>query len=144
MARMREEQMRFGLSVACLLVVNAANTPGLAQDHGHARPDLVLEQTVEGMPRDERQSVRFLTASFKPSDRTVRHTHRFPVTVYVLEGAFTLEMKGRAPITVKAGEAFVEPANVEMVGSNQSATEMTKVVIVYVSTPDTPFLDLVQ
>ena len=42
---------------------------------------------------------------------------------------------------VRAGEAMVEPPNVAMVGYNPSATEPTKVVIFYVSTPDTPFLD---
>ena len=61
------------------------------------------------MPRDEQQSVRIMTATFKPGDQTVRHTHRFPVAVYVLEGTFTLELKGRPPIAVKAGEALVEP-----------------------------------
>jgi hypothetical protein len=42
---------------------------------------------------------------------------------------------------VKTGEAMVEPPNVEMTGYNPSATEPTKVVIFYVSTPSTPFLD---
>jgi quercetin dioxygenase-like cupin family protein len=64
------------------------------------------------------------------------------VTVYILEGAFTLELDGRAPITVKAGEAMVEPPNVKMTGYNRSATEPLKVVIFYVSDPDTPFLDM--
>ena len=77
--------------------------------------------------------MRVLTATFKPGDKTVYHTHRFPVTVYVLEGAFTLDLKGRPPVTVKAGEAMVEPPNVAMTGYNPSATEMTKVVIFYVS-----------
>ena len=36
---------------------------------------------------------------------------------------------------------MVEPADVAMTGHNPSATELTKVVIFYVSTPDTPFLD---
>ena len=63
--------------------------------------------------------------------------------VYVLEGAFTLELEGRAPITVKAGEAMVEPPNVKMTGYNRSATEPLRVLIVYTSDPDTPFLDLV-
>ena len=71
-------------------------------------------------------------------------THRFPVTVYVLEGAFTLELDGRAPITVKAGEAMVEPPKVAMTGYNRSATELTKVIIFYVSANDTPFLDLLH
>jgi quercetin dioxygenase-like cupin family protein len=115
--------------------------PAAAQEKGLARPDLVLQQVVEGLPKEERQSVRVLTATFNPGDKTVHHTHRFPVTVYVLEGAFRLELKGREPLTVRAGEAMVEPPNVAMTGYNPSATEKTRVVIFYVSTPETPFLD---
>jgi quercetin dioxygenase-like cupin family protein len=115
--------------------------PAAAQEKGLARPDLVLQQVVEGLPKEDRQSVRVLTATFNPGDKTVHHTHRFPVTVYVLEGAFRLELQGREPLTVKAGEAMVEPPNVAMTGFNPSATEKTRVVIFYVSTPETPFLD---
>ncbi len=115
--------------------------PAAAQEKDLARPDLVLQQVVEGLPKEERQSVRVLTATFNPGDKTVHHTHRFPVTVYVLEGAFRLELQGREPLTVRAGEAMVEPPNVAMTGYNPSATEKTRVVIFYVSTPDTPFLD---
>ena len=118
--------------------------PAPAQNHTLTGPDLVLEQTVAGMPRDEKQSVRVMTATFKPGDNTLRHIHRFPVTVYVLEGTFTLELQGREPLIAKAGEAIVEPPNVEMVGYNRSATEPTKVVVVYVSTPNTPFLEPVH
>jgi quercetin dioxygenase-like cupin family protein len=117
-----------------------------AQQHGAAapnitKPNMVLQQVVEGLPTDDKQTVRVMTATFKPGDKTVYHTHRFPVTVYVLEGAFTLELEGRPPLTVKAGEAMVEPPKVPMTGYNRSATE-TKVVIFYVSTNDTPFLDM--
>jgi quercetin dioxygenase-like cupin family protein len=133
--------MRLGYALGCALAGVAFSATALAQDHGLARPNLVLEQVVESLPRDVRQSVRVLTATFKPGDRTVAHTHRFPVTVYVIEGAFTLELKDRPAIIVKAGEAIVEPPNVEMTGYNRSASQLTKVVIVYVSTPDTPFLD---
>ena len=115
-----------------------------AQESGIARPDLVLRELVAGMPRGERQEVRVITASFKPGDKTVFHTHRFPVTVYVLEGAFTLDLEGRAPVTIKTGEAFVEPPNVKMTGHNRSTTEPLKVVVFYVSDADTPFLDLVH
>ena len=96
------------------------------------------------MPTHERQSVRVLTASFKPGDQTVFHTHRSPVTVYILEGAFTLELEGRPPITVKAGQAFVEPPNVKMTGYNRSSSEPLRLVIFYVSEPDTPFLDILH
>ena len=85
--------------------------------------------------------MRVLTASFKPGDKTVFHTHRFAVTVFILEGAFMLELEGRAPVVVKAGQAFVEPPNVKMTGYNRNSTEPLRVVIFYVSDPDTPFLD---
>ena len=130
--------MRMALS-GVLLAISGA--PACAQAPGVAKPNLVLQQIVEGLPRDDKQAVRVMTATFKPGDKTVYHSHRFPVTVYVLEGTFTLELKDRPPLTVRAGEAMVEPADVAMIGHNPSATEPTKVVIFYVSTPDTPFLD---
>jgi quercetin dioxygenase-like cupin family protein len=121
-----------------------SSVPASAQQAGIAKPNLVLEDVIKGMPRDERQSVRIMTATFKPGDQTVRHSHRFPVAVYVLEGTFTLELKGRTPIAVKAGEALVEPPDTEMVGYNRSTTEPARVVIFYVATPGTPFLDLLH
>ncbi len=118
--------------------------PAFAQQPGLARPNEVLSQTVEQMPRGDKQQVRVLTASFKPGDRTVFHTHRSPVTVYVLEGQFTLELEGRPTVVVSAGNAYVEPPNVKMTGFNRSAAESLKVVIFYVSDVATPFLDPVQ
>jgi quercetin dioxygenase-like cupin family protein len=88
--------------------------------------------------------VRVLTASFKPGDKTVFHTHRFPVTVFISEGTFTLVLEGRPPVVVKAGQAFVEPPNVKMTGYNRSSTEPLRVVIYYSSDPETPFLDPIQ
>ena len=132
-----------------LLAGLCVGNPASAQQHGAAapniaRPNMVLQQVVEGLPTDDKQTVRVMTATFKPGDKTVYHTHRFPVTVYVLEGAFTLELDGRPPLTVKAGEAMVEPQKVAMTGYNRSATETTRVVIFYVSANDTPFLDMMS
>ena len=135
--------MKRSIAVGAAFVGLLMALPSTAQDPGTARPQLVVKEIVRGMPRGERQEVRVLTATITPGQKTPHHTHRFPVTVYVLDGAFTLEMEGRAPVTVKAGEAMVEPANVKMTGYNRSATEPARVVIVYVSDPDTPFLDVV-
>ena len=111
---------------------------------GQARPEPTLREIVTGMPRGERQEVRVLTATIKPGDKTLFHTHRFPVTVYMLEGAFTLEMEGRPPVTIRAGEAMVEPPNVKMTGYNRSTADPIRLVIFYVSDPDTPFLDPIR
>ena len=100
-----------------------------------------LNELVAGMPQGEKQQVRVLTATLEPGDKTVFHTHRFPVALYILEGAFTLELEGRSPVTIKAGDAMVEPPNVKMSGYNRSTTEPMRVVTFYVSDPGTPFLD---
>lgn len=126
-----------GLAVAALGLTSGS---AVAQP----RPDAVLREIVRGMPRGEQQEVRVFTATVQPGDTTVFHTHRFPVTVYILDGAFTLEMEGRAPVTVKAGQAMVEPPGVKMTGYNRSATDPIRLVIFYVSDPETPFLDPVR
>lgn len=126
---------------AALLGLAALAAAHAAQAQGTAKPELLLQEVVAGMPRGAEQEVRVLTATFAPGDRTVFHTHRFPVAVYVLQGTFTLELEGRRPIVVKAGEAMVEPPDVRMTGYNRSTTEPLRVVIFYVSDPGTPFLD---
>src|SRR5437667_11338801 len=115
-----------------------------AQEQGVVKPQLLLSEIVQGMPKGEKQEVCVLTANFQPHDKTLFHTHRFPVTVYVLEGAFTLEMEGREPVTVKAGLAMIMPPNVKMTGYNHSSTDPLRLVIFNVGDPDTPFLDPVH
>ena len=128
--------MRNALVVSAAFVTLVISSPSMAQP-----PPPLLREIVQGMPKVERQEVRVITATLKPGEKTPFHTHRFPVTVYVLEGTFTLEMEGRAPVTVGAGHAMVEPPQVKMTGYNRSSTEPMRVVIFYVSDPDTPFLD---
>src|ERR1700676_3132661 len=127
----------FSLAFAVLLGSSIA----IAQERGVIKPQLLLNEIVQGMPKGEKQEVRVLTASFQRGDKTMFHTHRFPVTVYVLEGAFTLEMEGRKPVTVTAGPAIVMPPHVKMTGYNRTSAESLRVVIFSVSDPDTPFLD---
>jgi quercetin dioxygenase-like cupin family protein len=126
---------------AILLAIGSGAGPSLAQQPGFAAPQLLLREAVSGMPKGDAQEVRVMTATFKPGDRTVFHTHRSPVTVYVLEGQFTLELEGRAPLVVSAGQAYVEPPNVKMTGYNKSPAQPLRVLIFYVSDPGTPFLD---
>jgi len=133
-------------SPALALAAFLLAAPGVTHSHegALAKPQLLLREVVQGIPRGESQEVRVMTATFRPGDRTVFHTHRSPVTVYVLEGQFTLELEGRAPVTVGAGQAYVEPPQVRMTGYNRSDKEILRVVIFYVSDPGTPFLDEVR
>jgi quercetin dioxygenase-like cupin family protein len=129
-------------SALAILAVLVSTGLAFGQDAGFAKPNSVIRQIVDGMPKGDKQEISVFTATFKPGDKTVFHTHRFPVTVYVLEGTFTLELDGRPPLVAKAGESIVEPPNVKMTGYNRSTSDFTKVVIFYVGDPGTPFLDL--
>ena len=51
----------------------------------------------------------------QPGQKTPFHTHRFPLTLYVLEGGFTLELEGQPGVILHAGESMVEPPNVKMI-----------------------------
>ncbi|PYL67168.1 MAG: hypothetical protein DMF28_09800 [Verrucomicrobia bacterium] len=128
----------FGFAVLLISLV------AMAQEQGVIKPQLLLSEIINGMPKGEKQEVRVLTASFKPGDKTMFHTHRFPVTVYVLEGAFTLELEGREPVTVKAGQPIIMPPHVKMTGYNRSSTDPLRLVIFNVSDPGTPYLDPVH
>jgi quercetin dioxygenase-like cupin family protein len=135
-------RLRNSMIVSAGLVALVSSPTSMAQEQSAAKPPPpLLREIVQGMPKGETQEVRVLTATLKPGEKTPFHTHRFPVTAYVLEGTFTLEMEGRAPVTVKAGQAIVEPPRVKMTGYNRSSSEPMRVVIFYVSDPDTPFLD---
>jgi quercetin dioxygenase-like cupin family protein len=135
--------MRSSIGVGVALMALVVPLASLAQQQGPPKPPApLLSEIVQGMPKGEKQEVRVILATLKPGEVTPFHTHRFPVTAYILEGTFTLEMEGRAPVTVTAGQAIVEPPQVKMTGYNRSSTEVMRVLIFYVSDPDTPFLDV--
>jgi quercetin dioxygenase-like cupin family protein len=107
---------------------------------GMAQLTPLLRQVVTALPGGGEQEIRVLLAVLQPGDVTPRHTHRFPVTVWVSEGEFTLALDGEAPIAVRAGEALVEPADVPMTGRNNGNVP-ARMALFYVCTPDVPFAD---
>jgi quercetin dioxygenase-like cupin family protein len=140
--RRGEVEMRSSIGKHLAVVLLVFPLSSIAQQGNPAKPPPpILREIVQGMPKGEQQEVRVIVATLKPGEKTPFHTHRFPVTAYVLEGTFTLEVEGRAPVTAKAGQAIVEPPQVKMTGYNRT-NEFMRVVIYYVSDPDTPFLDV--
>ena len=132
--------MKSLILLSLLVTFGATCGPALADEAAVVKPNLVLQQLVHGLPQGGESEIRVMTATFHTGDTTPVHTHGFPVTVYVIEGEFTAEMEGMAPITIRAGEAMVEPPNTVMTGLSRAATGDTKVVVFYVSTAGAPFL----
>lgn len=111
-----------------------------AQASGMAKLTPIHREVVDTLPRGPKQEIRVLTATLLPGDVTPRHTHRFPVTVHMTRGAFTLKLDGLDDVTVRAGEVFVEPAGVAMTGRNDGS-EPAEMALFYACEPDVPFAD---
>lgn len=123
--------------------MTAALTVGVTrstQDSGMAKLTPLHRETVQGMPVVQDQEIRLLFATLLPGDVTPYHSHRHPVTVYMLEGTFTLELDGRNPVHIEAGQVFVEPSGVNMTGSNNGDVP-ARMALFYVCEPDEPFAD---
>jgi len=120
------------------------NNPGESQQAAGpaAALKVVLRARVATMSTISAQEVRVMTGELEPGEQTPRHSHRFPVIVYVLEGSFSLDLADGRTLVAKAGEAILEPAHVAMVGHNRTA-EITRLVMTCVSEPDVPFADVV-
>lgn len=106
---------------------------------GMARLTPLHREMAAGLPGGEAE-VRVILAELSPGDRTPRHSHRHPVTVYMLEGVFTLELDGREAVAIAAGEVFVEPAGVGMTGWNRGEVP-ARMVLFYACAPGVPFAD---
>jgi quercetin dioxygenase-like cupin family protein len=114
-----------------------------AQDSGMAKLTPLHRELVAGLPRTATQEVRVLFATLMPGDVTPYHSHRFPVTVYMLEGAFTLELDDRDPVVIEPGQVYVESAGINMTGSNKGDVP-ARMTLFYVCEPDAPFADPVS
>lgn len=111
-----------------------------AQDSGMAKLTPLHREVARGMPTVQDQEIRVLFATLLPGDVTPYHSHRHPVTVYMMEGVFTLELDACDPIDVTAGQVFVEPSGVNMTGRNNGRVP-ARMVLFYVCEPDEPFAD---
>jgi quercetin dioxygenase-like cupin family protein len=69
-----------------------------------------------------------------------RHYHSGPVTVYVLEGAFTIDEDGKPRRTFRAGATYEEPVGTPMQARNLSADEPTQILVVQVTKPGEPMM----
>ncbi|MEP9388151.1 cupin domain-containing protein [Mesorhizobium sp. KR9-304] len=114
-----------------------------AEETGIAKLTPLHREVVASMPRASEQEIRVLFATLLPGDVTPYHWHRFPVTVFVVEGTFTLALEGREPIAIAAGQVLVEPAHVKMRGYNRGDVP-ARMALFYVCEPGAPFADAVS
>jgi quercetin dioxygenase-like cupin family protein len=109
---------------------------------GMAKLRVLHREVTRGLPQSDAQEIRVLIATLEPGDHTPRHSHRFPVTILMIIGQFTLELEGREPVVLSEGDTFIEPSRVPMTGYSRGR-ETAKMALFYVSDPDVPFADAI-
>jgi quercetin dioxygenase-like cupin family protein len=93
-------------------------TPVCGQQPGVQRRTLLQYDSAPGY-----QTV-VNVVEFAPGAHEIRHTHPGTLSVYVLEGAVTLEYEGHPTATYKAGDAYYIEAGKIHTGGNETATPM--------------------
>jgi quercetin dioxygenase-like cupin family protein len=69
---------------------------------------------------------------FEPGQATGYHFHPCPVVGYIASGSVIFQMEGQEPQTLRAGDAFFEPANTRISRfDNASPTERMRFIAFY-------------
>ena len=91
------------------------------------------------------KEARIIEVSYPPGAQDMVHRHDAHAFVYVLEGQIVMQLKGQAPVTLKAGQTFYEgPTDVHVVGRNASSTEPARFVVVLLKAKGAPVLTPVR
>lgn len=116
-----------------LLAAPAAVFPQPASDAAVER--LISEQLPDVAGRE----LDMITVQYPPGGASAPHRHNAYVLVYVLEGAVQMGIRGRDPVTLQAGQTFVErPEDVHQVSRNASATQPAKFLVVFLKKTGQP------
>ena len=124
--------------VGTIVVGIATNHDLRADDQKPALEEKVtplLKTELVGMKDKE---VNILHIDVPPGFSTVKHLHPGQLFIYVLEGAVTIAVDGKAPIKLGPGDVAEEPSNQWMVGKNLSTTHGAKLVIFEIGSKDKP------
>jgi len=106
-----------------------------------AREDTVrslMSKDLNGMPGKE---LSMITVEYAPGESSPAHRHHAQAMVYVLEGSIVMQVEGKAPVTLKAGQTFYEgPDDVHLVSRNASGTAPAKFVVFLVKDKGAPIV----
>ena len=126
---MKSSNTRFvvGAAAAAVLALGIWGAHCLhAQQTGFKRVE--LERYDINNPGHEALLAR---GEFNPGAAAPKHTHPGEEVGYVLEGQLVLEVEGKPPATLQAGDAFFIPAGTVHSAKNASAS-LTKVLSTYI------------
>ena len=93
------------------------------------------------LPQFPGQEATMLEVRYLPGDKDIAHRHDAHAFLYVLEGSIVMQLKGQAPVTLKAGDSFYEGVNdIHLVGRNASDSAPARFVVVLLKKKGAPVL----
>ena len=93
---------------------------------GRSKQDVLLQDPLYAVPGKQAHLLRI---EYPAGWIGERHYHTGDVFLYVLSGAFTVDVDGAERKTIRAGQAYHEALNKVMQARNASATEPTTILL---------------
>ncbi len=124
---MQNAKFALAATVSIAVLFGTLGTQTLqAQQPGFTRT--MLQKGDLSTPGREAVQVR---AEFDPGVAAGKHTHPGEEFGYILEGTLVIEIEGKAPVTLNAGDTFFVPAGIVHDGRNVGSGK-AKVLATYV------------
>jgi quercetin dioxygenase-like cupin family protein len=108
--------------------------PATSQERRGVIPHPPLLKMV--LPHTANQEVAVYNVEYVPGGINPRHLHPAAITFHVLSGTGVWQEKGKAPVTLKAGDSLFVPAGTIHAHWNPSATEPLRFVEFIVAEKD--------
>jgi quercetin dioxygenase-like cupin family protein len=127
---MKRMYLLFAVALAAGIALGAAGSQLLSAQEGLRmgtvlqRTELVGAKGLEGI---------LVLRDVPPGGESSKHTQAGNEIVYILEGSVILEVQGKPPVTLKAGQAFQTVAGEVHNVKNASASAGTKALAFYVA-----------
>jgi quercetin dioxygenase-like cupin family protein len=85
------------------------------------------------------KELEMITVEYPPGGSDPAHKHDAQVAVYVLEGSVVMQVRGKAPVTLRAGDTFYEgPDDVHLESRNASRSAPAKFLVFFVKGKGAP------
>lgn len=110
-------------------IINAQEEP--------VKRTVLLQTDLAGM---EGKEGRLVLSQFAPGAAVGKHYHPGHEFVYVVEGSGVLEVEGKPPRTVNAGDAFYQPPQQVHDIRNRSKTASTKLLVIFIAEKGQPLV----
>jgi quercetin dioxygenase-like cupin family protein len=116
-----------------ILVVLLLSLPLLPLTSAQAQIAKETPLLTKGLPDVPGKEGLILTVLLAPGETVPAHKHDADVFAYVLNGSIITQLKGGAPQTLHAGEAFYEsPTDIHVTTRNASTTQPATLLVFFV------------